>query len=128
MRDAGRRRSSYETAASAPPWSAVGGYPIPPPPSPAPPQLHVSEEYGECAVCFDPLCTQQTGVFMANSHGRQRRTCQHFFHLKCALSIAEHSQPCPVCRAPFTAVLPVPSPRDDPSGWFRAVDVDGDGR
>ena len=123
------RRNSYQTA-SAPPLLAEGGFPMPPPPSPSLPQLHISEEYGECAVCFDPLCMQQTGVFVANvrGHRSRRRTCQHFFHLRCAMSIAEHNLTCPVCRAPFTAVLPVPSPRDDPSGWFRAVDVDGDGR
>ena len=123
----GRSSANANDVASAPPWSSAsaGGYPMPPPPSPSP-QLHVSEEYGECAVCFDPLCTQQTAVFVGRS--RRRRVCSHFFHLPCAMSIAEHNPTCPVCRAPFAAVLPVPSPRDDPAGWFAAVDVDGDGR
>jgi len=56
------------------------------------------------------------------------RSCAHFFHLACANELRVHHSQCPICRAPFNGVLPVPSPGEDPDGWFAAVDVDGDGR
>ena len=93
---------------------------------------HVAETYGECAVCFDPLCSQRTAV-LTQEHGRgmrkeRTRSCAHFFHLACANELRVHHSQCPICRAPFNGVLPVPSPETDPDGWFAAVDVDGDGR
>ena len=93
---------------------------------------HVAETYGECAVCFDPLCAQRTAV-LTQEHGRgmrkeRTRSCAHFFHLACANELRVHHAKCPICRAPFNGVLPVPSPGEDPDGWFAAVDVDGDGR
>ena len=33
---------------------------------------HVAETYGECAVCFDPLCAQHTAV-LTQEHGRGMR-------------------------------------------------------
>ena len=90
---------------------------------------HVSEEHAECAVCFEALCDAPTAVFVATTAGSTtRRTCAHYFHLACARSLrAREMRRCPVCRAPFDDALPVPDPRDDPGGWFAAVDANGDG-
>jgi hypothetical protein len=113
-------------------WSrAEDARPRPSAPQPSgSPRLHVSEENAECAVCFDPLCAAPAAVFVRQSRSsrRRRRTCSHFFHLTCAKDVAEHHRSCPVCRAPFQGVLPVPNPRDDPDAWFAAVDADGDGK
>lgn len=80
-------------------------------------------------------CAHLSRADEAEAEGTQRKpgTLPRFLrggrpYLACAMSIAEHNPTCPVCRAPFTFVLPVPSPRDDPAGWFAAVDVDGDGK
>jgi len=109
----------YPREASAPP--------LPPQPPQQPQQpMHVSEEFGECAVCFESLCSQQTAVFVGGD-GR-RRQCAHFFHFQCAKSVANYTPVCPICRAPFAGVKPVPSPHEDPEGWFATVDLDGDGR
>ena len=90
---------------------------------------HVSEEHAECAVCFEELCDAPTAVFVAATAGSTRRTCAHYFHLACARSLrAREMRRCPVCRAPFDDALPVPDPRDDPGGWFAAVDANGDGK
>ena len=90
---------------------------------------HVSEEHAECAVCFEALCDAPTAVFVAATAGSTRRTCAHYFHLACARSLrAREMRRCPVCRAPFDDALPVPDPRDDPGGWFAAVDANGDGK
>jgi Ca2+-binding EF-hand superfamily protein len=80
-------------------------------------------------VCFEALCDAPTAVFVAATAGSTRRTCAHYFHLACARSLrAREMRRCPVCRAPFDDALPVPDPRDDPGGWFAAVDANGDGK
>ena len=91
---------------------------------------HVSEEHAECAVCFEALCDAPTAVFVSTEAGSAtRRTCAHYHHLSCARSLrAREMRRCPVCRAPFDDALAVPDPRDDPGGWFAAVDANGDGK
>ena len=104
---------------------------------------HVSEEHVECSVCFEALCDAPTAVFvgpsMRNDPTSQKkskskksstnRTCADFFHFDCAKCLlARNFRECPVCRAAFTDVLPVPDPSEDPDGWFTCVDLNGDGR
>ena len=76
-------------------------------------------------MCFEALCSAPTAVFVASE---RHRVCAHFFHVECAGELAKHDKKCPTCRASFARVLPVPSPRENPNGWFAACDVDGDGR
>eukprot|EP00291_Cryptomonas_curvata_P009898 CAMPEP_0172186018 /NCGR_PEP_ID=MMETSP1050-20130122/20498_1 /TAXON_ID=233186 /ORGANISM="Cryptomonas curvata, Strain CCAP979/52" /LENGTH=259 /DNA_ID=CAMNT_0012860081 /DNA_START=23 /DNA_END=799 /DNA_ORIENTATION=- len=97
------------------------------PPS-APIEHQRAIQFAECPVCFDSMHSAPSGVF-AGADGR--RTCAHFFHLRCAEGVRDSSRGgrvCPICRAAFHAVLPVPSPDSDPDGWFRVVDLNGDGR
>merc|ERR1719326_2444332 len=53
-------------------------------------------------------------------------------HAECPICFEPlHKAPvgfCPMTRASIASVLPVPSILTDPEGWFRAVDIDGDGR
>ena len=81
-------------------------------------------------MCFEALCDAPTAVFVSTEAGSAtRRTCAHYHHLSCARSLrAREMRRCPVCRAPFDDALAVPDPRDDPGGWFAAVDANGDGK
>jgi hypothetical protein len=96
-------------------------------PADAPGDVREAVEHAECCICCDPLCEQPTAVL---TRGGQR-ICGHFFHASCceALAGGHHGgSTCPICRAEYDGVLAVPSIEADPAGWFRAVDVDGDGR
>lgn len=93
----------------------------------APGEVREAVEHAECCICFDALCEQSTSVL---TH-RGRRTCGHFFHSSCCESFASGhhgGSTCPICRADFDGLLKVPSIEVDPEGWFKAVDVDGNGR
>ena len=96
-------------------------------PDDAPGDVREAVEHAECCICCDALCDQPTAVLTR----RHKRICGHFFHAACceALVGGHHGgKTCPICRAEYDAILPVPSIEADPVGWFRAVDVDGDGR
>ncbi len=93
----------------------------------APGDIREAVEHAECCICCDALCEQPTAVLTR----RGKRICGHFFHATCceALVGGHHGgQTCPICRAEYDGVMPVPSIETDPAGWFRAVDIDGDGR
>ena len=71
-------------------------------------------------MCFYSMYTEPSGVFTRAG----RRSCPHFFHLRCARSVKECSRGgcvCPICRAAFDDVAEVPSPDADPDGWFKVV-------
>lgn len=86
----------------------------------------VAEEYAECVVCFESLCTQQCGVLTSGG----KRTCRHLMHRSCAEAMqCAGRYNCPECRAQFDSVHPLPKLSPTNIGeWFTAVDVNGDGR
>ena len=84
-------------------------------------------EHAECCICCDALCEQPTAALTL----RGKRICGHFFHAACCETLlgGHHGgQTCPICRCDYDGMLKIPSIETDPGGWFRAVDVDGDGR
>lgn len=84
--------------------------------------MSLAQEHAECPVCFDELHSAPCAVF----HAGGKRVCRHFLHEACARSLP--TQHCPMCRAPWMEVVGVPSLSVDPEGWFRCVDVEGDGK
>lgn len=77
------------------------------------------------AVCFDSMHSEPSGVF---ANGSGKRVCPHFFHQRCATDLCQRGNgTCPLCRAPFAKVLPVPKLEDDSRAWFKVVDLNGDG-
>lgn len=90
------------------------------------PQSTVAVKHAECPISFEPLHSGPVGVFL-DSAGR--RVSPHFFNLGAAREwLASGNGMCPLTRQPVASVLPVPSIQSDPDGWFRAVDMNGDGR
>lgn len=90
-------------------------------------KLGVAERHAECPLSFKPLYQGPVAVFL-DSNGK--RVGPQFFRLDAAeafLNQAGNTVPlCPVTQHRIARVLPVPSLLDDPKGWFRACDVDGD--
>jgi hypothetical protein len=90
--------------------------------------ITASVEHAECCICCEPLCESPCAALTLQG----RRVCGHFFHSSpCATSLmAGHNggKTCPVCRKNYDGMLNIPDFQRDPAGWFRAVDVDGDGR
>ena len=88
--------------------------------------LPPAQRYAECPICYEPLHLAPVGVFLNASGGR---VSNHFFNLEAARGwLAGGNGLCPLTRQPIGRVLPVPDVRTDPDGWFKACDVDGDGR
>jgi len=97
-------------------------------PSTAPPSTSrpTAVKHAECPICFEPLHASTVGVFLDR---HDRRISRHFFNLAAAQEwLRSGTGSCPMTRAPIASVLAVPSIIDDPDAWFRAVDIDGDGR
>ncbi|GMI28166.1 hypothetical protein TeGR_g674 [Tetraparma gracilis] len=78
----------------------------------------------ECVVCFDPLHAEPC-CLPAASASPPRAACRHALHSRCAKQLAPRQ--CPVCRAPFAALLPLPPILDGAREWFDVVDVDRSG-
>eukprot|EP00802_Teleaulax_amphioxeia_P024665 Tamp_25399.p1 GENE.Tamp_25399~~Tamp_25399.p1 ORF type:complete len:238 (-),score=37.21 Tamp_25399:230-898(-) len=79
----------------------------------------------ECPICFEPMHGEASGVL---AQGNGSRSCAHFFHQRCLTDLLRSgNRQCPLCRASFTKVLPVPSLEANPAGWFKVVDLNGDG-
>jgi hypothetical protein len=76
----------------------------------------------ECAICFDPLHTEATGVLRKNG----ARVCRHIYHIGCLSKLQDKR--CPICRAECGHFLTIPSISEDPSKWFQVADSKGDGR
>lgn len=116
-----------------PPDAVPMGIAISPAEAAAPPRLAfpaasstVASKHAECPISFEPLCKGPVGVFL-NAAGH--RTSPHFFSLEAAQEwVRAGNGMCPLTRVPVASVLPVPDIRTDPEGWFRAVDINGDGR
>jgi len=58
----------------------------------------------------------------------RRRVSQHFYNFAAAQRWLQEKGTCPVTRKPVRAVVLLPDIRRDPKGWFKLVDMDGDGR
>jgi len=86
----------------------------------------VAEEYAECSICFEPLCSERCAVLTRGGN----RICRHIMHQRCAEATqCTGSFNCPECRAQFDSVLAMPDMNfGNIDEWFRAVDMDGDGR
>lgn len=86
----------------------------------------VADEYAECTVCFEPLCSLRCATLRHNG----RRVCRHLIHQQCAEAMqCAGRYNCPECRARFDSVTPLPDlTNDNTREWFEAVDQDGDGR
>jgi len=87
----------------------------------------VAGKHAECPICFEALYRGRLGVFL-NSAGK--RVGPQFFRYEAAEEwIAESNditKECPVTHQPVASVALVPSILEDPKGWFRVCDVDGD--
>jgi len=89
------------------------------------PQSTVAVKHAECPISFEPLHKAPVGVFL-DSAGR--RVSPHFFALSAAQEwLQSGNGMCPLTRQPVASVLAVPQITTDPEGWFRAVDINGDG-
>lgn len=87
-------------------------------------QLTAGERHAECCICFDPLPERECAAFV---RGR-KRTCAHYFHEDCARELLGAARrACPLCRRPVDALVRLPDVAKDPHGWFRCMDVEGDG-
>ena len=88
--------------------------------------LPPAQRYAECPICYEPLHVAPVGVFLGPSGAR---VSNHFFNLEAARGwLSGGNGLCPLTRQPIANVLPVPDVRSDPNGWFKACDIDGDGR
>ena len=58
-----------------------------------------------------------------------RRACRHYVHTTCLPTSpnSEDGYKCSVCEKGYDSTVKMPDPRDDPSLWFRLVDIDGNG-
>ena len=119
-------------------------------------QRSQADTKAECPICFEPLCQAPVGVFLGPD-GR-RVSQHFFNLAAAREWLIQGSGMCPLtrrriqqvasredlgrtrtqdstrtlvdpCVSPrVLQVLEVPDIRADPEGWFRAVDIDGDGR
>ena len=91
--------------------------------------MSAGQRNAECCICFEYLHEQPQGQLCCGP--AQRAACSHFFHHACALNLLNSntrtSRQCPVCRASYDRVKPVPQLTADPDGWFAAVDTGGEG-
>jgi hypothetical protein len=83
-------------------------------------------KHAECSICFEPLSAGPVGVFL-NQAGK--RVSPHFFNLEAAREwLRSGNGHCPLTRQRIASVAAVPDVREDPKGWWKVVDVDGDGK
>jgi len=83
-------------------------------------------KHAECPICFEPLHASPVGVFLDE---KGKRVSPHFFNLAAAREwLGTGNGRCPLTRQRIASVAPVPDLRHDPKGWWRVVDVDGDGK
>ncbi|KAF4680944.1 hypothetical protein FOZ60_012759 [Perkinsus olseni] len=88
-----------------------------------------AEEHAECAVCYDTLPGKANAPVCVLTGPDGRRVCPHYFHVDCVNYMLSSGQNlCPLCRTPYRGYLPIPDIDKDPKAWFRAVDLNGDGK
>ena len=94
--------------------------------------LSPCEQHAECCSCMDPLYECEIVCFTSKG----KRTCPHFMCKDCGdeLLKTEHHRKgdgkyhCPLCRTVIDKTMPVPKASVDPDGWFKCIDVGGDGK
>eukprot|EP00928_Gymnodinium_smaydae_P017125 TRINITY_DN16535_c0_g1_i1.p1 TRINITY_DN16535_c0_g1~~TRINITY_DN16535_c0_g1_i1.p1 ORF type:complete len:253 (-),score=41.92 TRINITY_DN16535_c0_g1_i1:103-861(-) len=88
--------------------------------------MGVAEQHAECPLSFKPLYQGPIAIFLDASG---KRIGTQFYRLDAAeefVAQAGNSEAmCPVTQRVISRVQPVPSILDDPKGWFRACDADG---
>ena len=95
-----------------------------PPPQPAP-ISSPAVDHAECPVCFAEMVSKPVSTLKYQG----RRACTHFVHFACARALFDSGMlHCPVCHSSMDTYVLLPSPVDDPMGWFDAVDFDGNKR
>lgn len=77
----------------------------------------------ECVFCYDHLSVKPLTCFV-DAHGRT--VCNHTCHAECGHAIQKPNR-CPICKAAYSALVPVPSVKVDVEAWFRHIDKDNDG-
>lgn len=113
----------------APVASAANSRPIPPSPPNGIPVSGVvlaslAIDNAECPICYDDMASKPTAVLLS-SQGNNKRSCRHFLHHDCANMLLKANRlNCPICRATYSSVFPVPDFNTDPKGWFACVDFD----
>ena len=91
-----------------------------------PQALSAPQKFAECAICFEPLHAGPVGAFIGPNG---RRVSNHYFNLNAATQwMASGNGSCPLTRKPIQSVISIPNVLSDPIAWFRAVDIDQDGR
>eukprot|EP00747_Dinoflagellata_sp_TGD_P169677 gnl/TRDRNA2_/TRDRNA2_199282_c0_seq1.p1 gnl/TRDRNA2_/TRDRNA2_199282_c0~~gnl/TRDRNA2_/TRDRNA2_199282_c0_seq1.p1 ORF type:complete len:697 (+),score=113.84 gnl/TRDRNA2_/TRDRNA2_199282_c0_seq1:119-2209(+) len=86
-------------------------------------------EGAECSICFAGLPSQPVCVLRRKVYG-SKRACRHYFHTGCVQLLIKSSpapHQCPLCRAEFEDLAPLPDVRLDSRAWFHTVDTDQTG-
>eukprot|EP00281_Chroomonas_sp_CCMP1168_P009241 CAMPEP_0206272876 /NCGR_PEP_ID=MMETSP0047_2-20121206/34258_1 /ASSEMBLY_ACC=CAM_ASM_000192 /TAXON_ID=195065 /ORGANISM="Chroomonas mesostigmatica_cf, Strain CCMP1168" /LENGTH=249 /DNA_ID=CAMNT_0053701859 /DNA_START=68 /DNA_END=818 /DNA_ORIENTATION=- len=84
-------------------------------------------EYAECVVCFDDMYKEQAGVLLQGGKAVVPALLAPAMR-KDGARLKWGGKCCPVCRKAFDGVDAVPGIDDDPHGWFKVVDLNGDGK
>lgn len=89
-------------------------------------RLPAPQKFSECPISFNPLHTAPLGAFL---DGNGRRVSNHYFNLEAANQwLASGNGTCPLTRQPIHSVLAIPNVISSPDEWFRAVDIDRNGK
>lgn len=89
-------------------------------------RLPAAQRFAECPISFCALYEARVGYFVDRSG---RRVSNHYFNFDAASTwLSSGNGTCPLTRQPIASVVAVPNLQADPNGWFRAVDVDGNGK
>ncbi|CAE8594290.1 unnamed protein product, partial [Polarella glacialis] len=91
----------------------------------------VAEVHAECPLSFKPLFQGPVAILVDSSG---KRLSPHFYRLDAAEEFLARAGSgngngqalCPFTQREIAGVKAVPSLLDDPKGWFRACDADGD--
>jgi len=75
-------------------------------------------DYGECAVCFEPLSENRPTVMQ---DAEENRACRHFICYECAEDLLDSTKTCPLCRRTFEAIAELPSLLQKKDEWFELV-------
>lgn len=95
---------------------------VPPPPTSC---RNIAVEHAECAICYDEMISRPIAILLG---ANKKRSCRHFLHKDCAEGLLRVNQKkCPICRAPFMSIYPMPSFDSNPKLWFECVDANGNG-
>eukprot|EP01039_Chlorochromonas_danica_P007076 gene7076-7826_t len=77
----------------------------------------------ECPFCYEEL---SKGALVAFYDGHGRTVCNHSCHSICGYAVNRPNR-CPVCKAAYSALGPIPALQVDGRQWFEFMDKDRDG-